>query len=73
MGSRHVLAKDNPILVMYDNSSRAIFAFRVRKKGSHPWLVSAIIQELDNLGYGGVRICLRSDREKSILQLKHAR
>ena len=77
LGTEHVKAQDNTFLFMYDNVSETPWTYRTGKKGIPRWLVSAMLQDLENAGYGNSRICIRSDQERVIMKLKrlliHAR
>ena len=70
MGTDILLAKNNTMLVMFDNSSEAIWAYRTGSKRVPPWLAGAMLKDLEDAGYKNDRICLRSDQEKVIKKLK---
>ena len=62
--------KLSPILVMKDMKSKCIFAHVVPRKGAYPWIIKKIVEDLDSLGYGWMKIVIRSDQEPSIVDLK---
>ena len=70
IGTETVEAKNNAFLFMYDNSGEAPWAYRTGKKGIPDWLIPAILQDLESAGYGGCRICIRSDQENLIKKVK---
>ena len=70
LGSRDVIARKNAILVMYDNESDAVWAYRTGRKRSPSWLIPAMIQDLNEAGYSKSRQCLRSDQERVIKAIK---
>ena len=59
-----------PILVSQDRLSGAVFGHRVQCKGSSAtWAVKKVIEDLKDCGYGGSKICIRSDQENAIKDL----
>ena len=66
MGCKKVEARKNAILVMFDNDSGAVWAYRTGRKRAPNWLVPAILQDLDEAGYSKSRICkkLASDEPR---------
>ena len=64
--------KMTPILVVKDWRNKAIFAHAVpRKGGGDKWIVKRLVEDLDGLGYGGMKISIRSDQEVGIVDLKN--
>ena len=72
MGNKWTNASDNPVLVLYDHKTKAIGAWQVYRKGAVDWVVKEVNQFINSLGYGSVRVVLRSDGEPSIVALKDA-
>ncbi len=57
-----------PVLVVYDDKTKALFANVVQKKGRDPFAIKRTVQDLRWLGHR--RINLRSDQEPAIGALK---
>ena len=72
MGTHRLPARKVPILIARDEKSKWIMGYAVDKKGPVPWLVSAIIEDIKNLGYGSSKIVLKSDQEDAIVALRNA-
>ena len=72
MGTHSSPVRKVPILIARDEKSRWIMGYAVDKKGPVPWLVSAIIEDIKNLGYGSSKIVLKSDQEDAIVALRNA-
>ena len=72
MGTSSVRAQANPYLVMYDNNTDATKVYRTRKKGVVRWVIDAILTDIRSLGYGNCKICIRHDRESSLLAIRDA-
>ena len=72
MGNRNTIAKRNPILVVFDNRTGSLGAWQTFEKGPVDWVVGEVTKFIDNLGYSGIRITLKSDNEVSITSLKTA-
>ena len=70
MGNSRTLAKDNPILVVYDNRTGALGAWQVYKKGAVDWVGVEVSKWVDALGYKHNRIAIKSDNEHSIVALR---
>lgn len=60
------------VLVMYDDQLDALWALRVAKKGALPEVVKWCCDKLEDSGYNGVRLAMKSDQENAILDLKRA-
>ena len=54
---------------MVDGNSGAIQALPVEKKGSVPWVVKWAVARLNDMGYAGVKLTLKSDGEPAIVAL----
>ena len=61
-----------PILVLWDDGHRALWALPVEHKGPTEQAVTWIIRTIEEAGYAGVGLTLKSDQEPSILALKRA-
>ena len=70
MGDRQTLAKDNPILVVFDNCTISLGAWQVYKKGAVDWVRIEVSTWIDALGYKHNRIAIKSDNEVSITALR---
>jgi len=60
----------SPILVLYDHRLQAIWSLPVDRKGSEAWVVKWITNKLDEAGYAGQDITLKSDGEPALMDLK---
>ena len=70
IGSRNTLAKDNPILVVFDNRTGSLGAWQVYKKGAVDWVGIEVSRWIDALGYKFNRIAIKTDGEHSITALR---
>ena len=61
-----------PVLVMHDDSLELIWALPVESKGPTKYVVDWCTRKLDEAGYRGQRISLKSDEEPAIMALKRA-
>ena len=59
-----------PTLVMWDDGHRAMWVLPVDRKGPVEYVVAWIIRKLDEAGYSGVPLTLKSDQEPMIKDLK---
>ena len=55
------------ILVMYDSSTKCVFAHAVRRKGAEAHVVQQIVDDISLIGH--TRLVLRSDNEPAMLAL----
>ena len=69
-GTEMLEARKNAQLVMYDNESDSIWAYRTGRKHNPAWLIPAMLQDLEEAGYGHCRLCVRSDQENIIKSIK---
>jgi hypothetical protein len=58
------------VLIIWDDSHECLWALPVEKKGPVDWVVKWIVEKLDNVGYRGEHITLKSDQEPAILALR---
>ena len=65
-------AHRNPFLVLYDNETEAIFATAVPSKQTKPWIVEYVKNIIYELGYGQVKIAIKSDRARELQELRRA-
>ena len=70
-------AQDNPIFVMVDDKTGAVFARACGSKGmgesgQRAWLAKSIVDELETWGYGGAELILKSDQETAIVSMLKA-
>lgn len=72
MGTSKVRAQANPYLALYDNDTGAFKIYRTMKKGVVKWVIDAIIKDLESMGYASCKICIRCDRENSLLAIRDA-
>ena len=62
----------SPILAMYDNDKGMIWILGVEHKGVDETVVKWALEKLEEAGYKGTKITLKSDQEEAILALKRA-
>ena len=72
MGDGVVTAEKNPMLCTYDNATDSLHLYVTREKGVNRWIAKAISSDLESMGYGGVRICMKSDQENAVVSVKQA-
>ena len=72
MGTSKVKAQANPYLALFDNDTRAFKLYRTRRKGVVRWVIDAIIKDLETMGYANSKICVRCDRESSLMAIRKA-
>ena len=56
----------------YGNGTDAIMAYTVKKKGVSNRLPHAMSKDIEQFGYGGMKISMKSDQEKSFMSVKNA-
>ena len=61
-----------PILIMYDNRSKALWGLQVESKAVTKEVVHYVTEKLEEAGYIGVRTTLNSDQGESMVALKKA-
>ena len=61
-----------PVLILWDDNLKAIWALPVERKGVEEVVVDWTRKKLEEAGYGGTRITLKSDQEPAMLALKAA-
>lgn len=61
-----------PVLVVWDDNLEAMWALPVAQKGPVQYAVNWFVQKLDEAGYRGVRLSLKTEQELAILNLKKA-
>ena len=61
-----------PVLIVFDNALKAIWALPVQNKGAVPYVIKWLVGVLDTAGYRGEKISMKSDQEPAILGLKKA-
>ena len=60
------------VLIIWDDNYECLWALPVESKGPVDWVVKWIVDKLDEIGYRGVAITLKSDQEPAIIALKRA-
>ena len=70
LGDNEVRAARNPILVVYDNKSKMIGAWQTYEKGAVDWVAKEVATFISMIGYGQIRVTLKSDGEPAIVALK---
>ena len=63
---------ESPVLIMYVDIIDAMFAIAVKKKGAVPWVATWVAKKLATLGYGGLKVTLKSDGEPAMRALVEA-
>ena len=72
LGSEEAEEGMQPTLVMFDDDKLSFWALAVRQKGATNAVVKYVAGILDQSGYQGQRITMKSDQEPSIVALKTA-
>ena len=72
LGDGQVRAARNPILVVFDNKTTMLGARQTYVTGPVDWIVKEVAAFISMIGYGQVRVTLKSDGEASIVALKMA-
>ena len=57
---------------MWDDNHECLWALPVENKGTIDWVVKYVVDKLDDIGYRGVAISIKSDQEPAIVALKTA-
>ena len=60
------------VLVLWDDHRECLWALPVDRKGATDWVVKWVTEKLDNIGYRGEQLTLKSDQEPAITALKMA-
>ncbi len=60
------------VLMMWDDNHECLWALPVENKGAIDWVVKYVVDKLDDIGYRGVAISIKSDQEPAIMALKTA-
>ena len=60
------------VLIMWDDNHECLWALPVDKKGPVEWVVKWIVEKLDNIGYRGQTLTIKTDQEPAIKTLKMA-
>ena len=58
------------VLILYDSNRKGIWTMSVDKKGATPSSVKWVTDKLEEIGYSGSEVTLKSDQEPAILDLK---
>ena len=58
------------VLLVYDANRKNMWTMSVDGKGATPASVKWVSDKLDEVGYAGVEVTLKSDQEAAILDLK---
>ena len=61
-----------PTLIMFDDDKMACLALGVQQKGVTEAITKYVVDVLDQSGYRGVKITIKTDQEASIMALKKA-
>ena len=61
-----------PTLIVYDDKAMSIWALPVENKGPVDYVVKWFVGKLEESGYGGEKVAIKSDQEVAILALKRA-
>ena len=64
--------EDPKILILHDDRLETLWALGVKSKAVTPEVVTWIMSKLEEAGYKGTEITLKSDQEESIMALKRA-
>ena len=72
MGPEEAESDMIPVLVLFDNKSKGIWALPVTEKGANEATVNWVADTIEEMGYGGTKVILKSDQEPAMLSLKKA-
>lgn len=72
MGTSKIKAQSNPYFILYDNETGTFKSYRTRRRGVVRWVIDALIKDLESMGYAQCKICIRCDRESSLLAIRRA-
>ena len=67
-----VEGSQEPVLVMYDSRTKATWCMMTDHKGAIPWVVKWCVAKLEEAGYTGKDITIKTDGEPALLDLKRA-
>ena len=59
-----------PSLVLFDSETEAVHAIAVADKACKPWIVEYVCNVLNELGYSGIKVALKSDAAPELRELK---
>ena len=59
-----------PVLVMYDDRTKAVWCVMTDSKGPLSWVVKWCVSKLEEAGYNGQEITIKTHREPALLSLK---
>ena len=65
-------ADERPVLIMVDSKSSSMYALPTERKGVVPWVLKWIIEKMNDMGYAGVKLTVKSDGEPAIVALVEA-
>jgi hypothetical protein len=72
LSSSEDVEQDPKVLILHDDRLGAIWALCVKAKGPSPEVVTWVMNKLEEAGYRGVELSLKTDQEESIMALKRA-
>ena len=61
-----------PVLIAWDDGHRALWALPVDHKGAEEYVVNWLVRKIDEAGYSGVPLTIKTDQEPAIIALKRA-
>jgi hypothetical protein len=64
-------AHGSPFLVLFDSKTEAVYAIVVAEKACKPWIVEYVCNVMNELGYSGVKVALKSDTAPELRELKN--
>ena len=56
--------------MLFDRETEAVYAILVAEKACKPWIVEYACNVLNELGYSGVKVALKSDAAPELRELK---
>ena len=57
-------------LILFDSETEAIYALAVAEKACKPWIVEYVFNVLNELGFSGVRVAMKSDAAPELQELR---
>ena len=58
-----------PILAVFDNKCMGIWALPVEEKGANDEAVRWMVEKIEEAGYAGQKVVIKSDQEPALLDL----
>ena len=70
--SQDDIKSDPKTILMHDDKLETLWALCVEAKGAHAEVVTWVVHQLDEAGYRGKDITIKTDQEESVMALNRA-